>query len=78
MAASGVLDILRDIEADTLRNAAPLPLKRDSRPEWQGIGFQVSGVRLVAPLSEVSVTAVPCVDGDSRPRTRVLAFTRAE
>ena len=68
MAANGVLDILRDIEADTLRNAAPLPLKRDTRPEWQGLGFQVSGVRLVAPLAEVSeiltpprVTALPRV-----------------
>ena len=68
MAANGVLDILRDIEADTLRNAAQLPLKRDTRPEWQGLGFQVSGVRLVAPLAEVSeiltpprVTALPRV-----------------
>lgn len=68
MAANGVLDILRDIETDTLRNAAPLPLKRDTRPEWQGLGFQISGVRLVAPLSEVSeiltpprVTALPRV-----------------
>ena len=68
MAANGVLEILRDIEADTLRNAAPLPLKRDTRPEWQGLGFQVSGVRLVAPLAEVSeiltpprVTALPRV-----------------
>ncbi len=59
MAASGVLEILRDIEADTLRNAAPLPLKRDSRPEWQGLGFQISGVRLVAPLSEVSEILTP-------------------
>jgi twitching motility protein PilI len=68
MAAEGVLDILRDIEADTLRNAAPLPLKRDTRPEWQGLGFQISGVRMVAPLSEISeiltpprVTALPRV-----------------
>lgn len=54
MAADGVLDILRGIETDTLRNAAALPSSRDSRPEWQGLGFQVSGVRLVAPLSEVN------------------------
>jgi twitching motility protein PilI len=59
MAAEGVLEILRDIEADILRNAAPLPLKRDTRPEWQGLGFQVSGVRLVAPLSEVSEILTP-------------------
>ncbi len=68
MAANGVLNILRDIKEDTLRNAAPLPLKRDSRPEWQGLGFQISGVRLVAPLAEVNeiltpprVTALPRV-----------------
>lgn len=62
MAASGVLDILRDIEADTLRNAAALPSKRDARPEWQGLGFQVSGVRLVAPLTEVNeILTVPRV-----------------
>jgi len=68
MAASQVLRILREIEADTFRNAAPLPLQRDTRPEWQGIGFQLGGVRLVAPLGEVSeilklprVTALPRV-----------------
>jgi len=68
MAASQVLQILREIEADTFRNAAPLPLQRDTRPEWQGIGFQLGGVRLVAPLGEVGeilklprVTALPRV-----------------
>ena len=68
MAASQVLQILRDIEADTFRNAAPLPHKRDTRPEWQGIGFQLGGVRLVSPLGEVGeilklprVTALPRV-----------------
>jgi twitching motility protein PilI len=68
MAASQVLQLLRDIEADTFRNAAPLPLQRDTRPEWQGIGFQLGGVRLVAPLGEIGeilklprVTALPRV-----------------
>lgn len=68
MAQSQVLDILREIEADTFRNAAPLPLKRDTRPEWQGLGFQLGGVRLVSPLGEVAeilqaprVTALPRV-----------------
>ncbi|HET6472636.1 MAG TPA: chemotaxis protein CheW [Pseudomonadales bacterium] len=68
MAASQVLQILRDIEADTFRNAAPLPHKRDNRPEWQGIGFQLGGVRLVSTLGEVTeilklprVTALPRV-----------------
>jgi twitching motility protein PilI len=68
MAASQVLQILRDIEADTFRNAAPLPHKRDTRPEWQGIGFQLAGVRLVSGLGEIveilklpRVTALPRV-----------------
>jgi len=66
--AGQVLQILRDIQADTFRNAAPLPLQRDTRPEWQGIGFQLGGVRFVAPLGEVDeilklprVTALPRV-----------------
>lgn len=68
MAASQVLQILRDIEADTLRNAVQLPHKRDARPQWQGIGFQLGGVRLVSALGEVGeiltlprVTALPRV-----------------
>jgi twitching motility protein PilI len=68
MAASQVLQILRDIEADTLRNAIQLPHKRDARPQWQGIGFQLGGVRLVSALGEVGeiltlprVTALPRV-----------------
>ena len=66
--AGQVLQILRDIQADTFRNAAPLPLQRDTRPEWQGIAFQLGGVRFVAPLGEVDeilklprVTALPRV-----------------
>jgi twitching motility protein PilI len=45
-----------------------VPHKRDVRPEWQGIGFQLGGVRLVSPLGEVGeilklprVTALPRV-----------------
>ena len=68
MAGSQVLQILRDIEADTFRNAARLPHKRDVRPQWQGIGFQLGGMRLVSPMGEVveilklpRVTALPRV-----------------
>ena len=68
MPGSQVLDILREIEADTFRNASPLPSKRDARPQWQGLGFQLGGVRLVAPVGEVAeiltlprVTALPRV-----------------
>lgn len=65
MAGSQVLGILKDIEADTLRNAMPLPVQRDARPEWPGLGFQLGGVRFVSPLGEVGEIL-------SRPRiTRV-------
>lgn len=60
MARSQVLDILRDIEKDAFRHASPLPAKRDTRPEWQGLGFQVGGTRLVSPLGEVDeILVVP-------------------
>lgn len=51
--ASRVLDMLRDIQADAFRNAAPLPAKRATRPEWQGLAFQIGGTRVVSPLGEV-------------------------
>jgi len=49
-----VIDVLKDIQAGAFQNAAPLPLKTDVEPEWQGLGFQVGGIRLVAALGEVS------------------------
>jgi twitching motility protein PilI len=73
MAGSQVLDMLREIEADTFRNAAPLPSKRDARPQWQGIGFQLGGVRLVAPLGEVAeILKVPRVTALPRVKPWVL------
>lgn len=68
MARNRAIDILKDIEAATFRNAAPLPLKQDAHPEWQGMGFQVGGLRLVCAMGEISevlkmprVTALPGV-----------------
>jgi twitching motility protein PilI len=75
MAGSQVLEILRDIEADTFRNAAPLPAKRDARPEWQGLGFQVGGVRLVAALGEVGeILTVPRVTRLPRVKEWILGI----
>ena len=45
---------LRAIETATFRHAAPLPVKEDAHPEWQGMGFQVGGLRLVAAMGEIS------------------------
>ncbi len=47
------LDLLKDIRRSTFTNAAPLPLKENTQAIWQGLGFQLGGVRLVSPLGEV-------------------------
>jgi len=47
-------DILREMHSDTFRNAAPMPTKTEDQTEWQGLGFQIGGVRFVSPLGEVS------------------------
>lgn len=49
-----VFDILREMHSDTFRNAAPMPMKAEDQIEWQGLGFQIGGVRLVSPLGEIS------------------------
>lgn len=54
MARSQALQILRDIKAATFQNAAPLPLKENAQPEWQGVGYQVGGLRLVSAMGEVA------------------------
>ena len=46
MGKSEALAILSDIQAATFKNAAQLPLKESAQPEWQGIGFQIGGIRL--------------------------------
>ncbi len=54
MALNRALDILKQIQAATFRNAAQLPLKQDAHPEWQGMGFQVGGLRLVCAMGEIA------------------------
>ena len=54
MAKSQALNILQEIKAATFQNAAQLPLKESAHPEWQGLGFQIGGLRLVASMGEIS------------------------
>ena len=68
MARNEALAILSEIQAATFRNAAQLPLKESAQPEWQGIGFQLGGLRLVSAMGEVNeilkvpkITALPGV-----------------
>ncbi len=68
MVKSEALAILSEIQAATFQNAAQLPLKESAQPEWQGIGFQIGGTRLVSPMGEVGeilkvpkITALPGV-----------------
>ena len=62
MAELHALELLRGMEAATFRHAAPLPLKEDAHPQWQGMGFQVGGLRLVSAMGDVSeVLKVPRV-----------------
>jgi len=51
---SQALNILSEIRAATFANAAPLPLRESSHPEWQGLGYQLGGLRLVSPMGEIS------------------------
>ncbi len=53
MDSTAALDLLKDIRQATFSNAAPLPLKEDTQAVWQGVGFQLGGVRLVSPIGEV-------------------------
>ncbi|MBV1906480.1 MAG: chemotaxis protein CheW [Pseudomonadales bacterium] len=51
---SQALEILSDIASNTLRYAAQLPSPERKVDEWQGLGFQLGGVRLVAEVGEVA------------------------
>lgn len=54
MPGSHAFEQLRNIETAAFRHAAPLPGKADAEPQWQGMGFQVGGLRLVSAMGEVS------------------------
>jgi twitching motility protein PilI len=62
MPESPALERLRHIEAAVFRHAAPLPLQGDVRPVWQGMGFQVGGMRLISAMGEITeVLSLPGV-----------------
>ena len=48
------LNVLRDIRSATIANAAALPHKEQVQAQWQGLGFLVGGIRLVAKLGDVA------------------------
>lgn len=48
------LDLLKDIRKSTFANSAPLPLRENTQAIWQGLGFQLGGIRMVSPMGEVS------------------------
>ena len=76
---SDALNVLFDIKSATFANAASLPLKEQAAAQWQGLGFLVGGVRLVAKLGEVGellqvprLTTLPAV----KPWVRGIANIR--
>lgn len=50
---------LVDIADRSLGNAQGLPAQVDIKPHWSGIGFQLAGHLLVAPMGEVSEILAP-------------------
>jgi len=60
MVNEGALAVLRRLEAGAIANGLPLPVARHTEARWQGMGFQVGGVRLVAALGDISeIMTVP-------------------
>ena len=53
MSTSQALTILNEIKTATFQNAAPLPSRESTQSEWQGLGYQVGGVRLVSRMGEI-------------------------
>ena len=54
MTNTQAIQLLSELRQATVDHAAPLPLKERGTAEWQGLGFQVGGVRLVSPMGEIS------------------------
>lgn len=51
---NATIELLHEIRTDTFRNAAPMPLRQTTKAEWQGLGFQIGGMRCVSAIGEVS------------------------
>ena len=75
MSTDRVIALLKDLEAAARMNAAPLPSGPAAEPEWQGMGFQVGGVRLVAPLEDIGeVIMLPRITRVPRVREWLLGL----
>jgi len=67
MGTERAIALLKDLEVAAKTHAAPLPSVPAAEPEWQGMGFQVGGVRLVAPLEDIGeVISLPRITGVPR------------
>lgn len=51
---NATIELLHEIRTDTFRNSAPMPLRQTTKAEWQGLGFQIGGMRCVSSIGEVS------------------------
>lgn len=51
---SNALELLKSIREATFQNAAPLPSKESNQAVWQGLGFQLGGIRLTTAMGEVA------------------------
>lgn len=54
MEAERLVDLLRDLERRSREKAEGLPLQRDLTDYWEGVVFNVAGIRLIVALEEVS------------------------
>lgn len=64
MQRNEALDLLKDIRQATFLNAAALPSKESNQAVWQGLGFQLGGIRLTAAMGDiVEILQVPRLTG---------------
>ena len=49
-----LVDLLRDIERRSRENAEGLPQQRDLTDYWEGVVFNVAGIRLIVALDEIT------------------------
>jgi len=67
--------LLKDLETAARKHSAPLPSGPSAEPEWQGMGFQVGGMSLVAPLDDIAeVITLPRITGVPRVRDWLLGL----
>jgi twitching motility protein PilI len=75
MQNQSAIELLSGLAAAAKAYAAPLPSGPAAEPVWQGMGFQVGGVRLVAPLDDIGeVISLPRITGVPRVRDWLLGI----